>query len=903
MADRGVIRKRIAVLCAQPEEDYQQGVLEGINRKLFAAGYDVCVFAMYQKFQETKFREVGESNIYNLINFDLFEGIIILADTIQTPGVLRRLEIRLFNEYKGKVLFVDKESDYFPYVNLPHYDAITALVSHLIEDHGFKDIAFVTGKQWHPNSRERLKAFTDTMAAHGLSVGQNRIFYGDFWYSGGETIGDELMEDPSSLPEAIACANDYMAIGLASSLSKRGIKIPEDIAIAGYDSVKVGQESPAPITSVPSPSKDYGMYCGDCILKLFAGEAFENFDASHKLFIGRSCGCHNESVIPRILVRDKWDTDVSTRSFIPNYNKILAEMLSGADLEEVMESVRSLVYQIGPFKSFDLCLNSFWLNDTASSESSFMSVGYTESMANILSCDSTGDSRLELLETFDTSDILPALQEPQEEPSCYIFTPFHFDDRCFGYAVLGLEESLASFNHGYCTWLINMMFGFEALRRLRVLNKANKTMEASRFVDNLTNLNNFDGLLKYAEPLIDRSLQLHCYMTVLALDINNLSKFNETYGRKAGDRAICKVAEILKTSSGENAVTSRLGNDEFVVAWLAGEDHDEQLFNVKQKINDAMKGYNIRQGYDLKLSIGSNSRRIGSTNEFERLINSAVTIKNENKVKEHRLNFDSSLTPEQKKTAKIVKMLLDENRFKYHFQPIVSARTGEIFAFEALMRPDINPYIGPAEVIEYAEHLGRIYDVEKSTFINVLREYETKMEQFRDRKLFINCITGVNWKEEDTLTVVEKLKRYSANIVLELTEQKEADEKMLQKMKEQIRMLGIQSAIDDYGAGYSNIVNLLRYTPDYVKIDRLLLSGIQDNPQKQHFVRDIAQFAHDNNFYVLAEGVETREELKTVIEIGADFLQGYYLGRPVAEIIPEIDSKVKNEIVEFNLML
>ena len=102
---------------------------------------------------------------------------------------------------------------------------------------------------------------------------------------------------------------------------------------------------------------------------------------------------------------------------------------------------------------------------------------------------------------------------------------------------------------------------------------------------------------------------------------------------------------------------------------------------------------------------------------------------------------------------------------------------------------------------------------------------------------------------------------------------------MLQKMKEQIRMLGIQSAIDDYGAGYSNIVNLLRYTPDYVKIDRLLLSGIQDNPQKQHFVRDIAQFAHDNNFYVLAEGVETREQADYLKSIGCERLQGYYFGK------------------------
>ena len=897
MSDRGILRKRIAVLCAQPEEDHQKGLLEGINRKLFASGYDVCVFAMYQKFQETKFREVGESNIYNLINFDSFEAVILFADTIQTPGVLRRLEIRLFNEYRGKVLFVDKESDYFPYVGLPHYDGIVSMVEHLIEVHGFTDIAFVAGKQWHPHSRERLKAFTDTMTSHGLSA--DRIFYGDFWYSGGETIGDELMKDPSSLPQAICCANDYMAIGLASSLTKHGIRIPEDIAITGYDSALEGRESPAPITSMPLPSSSFGEYCGECVLRLLRGEAFGAFRPSHSMFIGSSCGCHNESVIPRPLVRSSWDTDLSSRTFMLDHNMILADMLSGADLESVMESVRSFVYQIRDFESFDLCLNSFWVDDTASFEGSFISVGYSDRMADVLSCTSSSE-HLEFLETFDILDMLPALETPHSSPRCYIFTPLHFDDRCFGYAVLGLGASLARFDHEYCKWLISIMFGFEALRRLRILTKANKTMEANRFVDNLTSLYNYDGLLKYSEPLIDRSLQLHCYVTVLALDINELGKFNETYGRKAGDRAICKVADVLKEAAGENAITCRLGNDEFVTAWIGGDDYVDQIYRVKQTINNGIERYNLRQGYDLKVSLGSKSLRIGSINEFENLINGAVTAKNANKIRDQKLVFDTSLTPEQKKTAEIVRMLLDENRFRYHYQPIVSARTGEIYAFEALMRPDIDPYIGPAEVIEYAEHLGRIYDVEKSTFFNVLREFERNMDLFRDRKLFINCITGVTWNDEDTAIVAEKLRRYNKNIVLELTEQREADDQMLSRMKEQIRKLGIQSALDDYGTGYSNVVNLLRYMPDYVKIDRMLLSGIQDNPQKQHFVRDVAQFAHDNNFYVLAEGVETREELRTCIEIGADFLQGYYLGRPKAEIISEIDPKVRREIYEFN---
>ena len=84
--------------------------------------------------------------------------------------------------------------------------------------------------------------------------------------------------------------------------------------------------------------------------------------------------------------------------------------------------------------------------------------------------------------------------------------------------------------------------------------------------------------------------------------------------------------------------------------------------------------------------------------------------------------------------------------------------------------------------------------------------------------------------------------RYSNRIVVELTEQTELDDADLNDMKLAYRDLGVQTAVDDYGTGYSNVSNLLRYMPNYVKIDRSLISEIQNSPQKQHFVRDIISF-------------------------------------------------------------
>ena len=126
------------------------------------------------------------------------------------------------------------------------------MISHLIEKHGYKDIAYLTGKSWHDHSKKRLQAYRDCMAEHGLEVREDRVFYGDFWYTSGENTADKLIRS-GDLPEAVACANDCMAIGLAEELIHAGLRIPEDIAVIGFDTSDEGQKSPKPLTSAYIP--------------------------------------------------------------------------------------------------------------------------------------------------------------------------------------------------------------------------------------------------------------------------------------------------------------------------------------------------------------------------------------------------------------------------------------------------------------------------------------------------------------------------------------------------------------------------------------------------------------------------------------------------------------------------
>ena len=105
-------RKRIALLLGHVEESYQSTFIEGFLEQMFSCDYDVCVFAMYNKYQETAEREKGETIIFSLVNPELFDGIVILSDTIQTPGLAEKLEESIKNNYSGPVVCVDKQSKY-----------------------------------------------------------------------------------------------------------------------------------------------------------------------------------------------------------------------------------------------------------------------------------------------------------------------------------------------------------------------------------------------------------------------------------------------------------------------------------------------------------------------------------------------------------------------------------------------------------------------------------------------------------------------------------------------------------------------------------------------------------------------------------------------------------------------
>ncbi len=220
---------------------------------------------------------------------------------------------------------------------------------------------------------------------------------------------------------------------------------------------------------------------------------------------------------------------------------------------------------------------------------------------------------------------------------------------------------------------------------------------------------------------------------------------------------------------------------------------------------------------------------------LRRLVTGGIICAGKNINKEYKAAVPGteSLSDAEKEELVAVNKILDGNLLTYHFQPIISAETGEIFAYEALMRSTLEGIdISPYKLLKYAEMTGRLGDVEKATFINVTGTIDERSDEIKDRLVFINSIPGAKLLSDDYVDIESTLIEHKGRVVVEITEQTEAEDAALRAIKKRYDSMGIGLALDDYGTGYSNVINLLKYMPSYVKIDRSLLENIDEYPKK-----------------------------------------------------------------------
>lgn len=427
-------------------------------------------------------------------------------------------------------------------------------------------------------------------------------------------------------------------------------------------------------------------------------------------------------------------------------------------------------------------------------------------------------------------------------------------------------------------------------------------IEHERDFDVTTNLYNRRAFYRIVDELFREPKKLGI-AAFLMIDLDNLKFVNDTYGHDFGDDYIRTAADVLRTMEIENAIVSRQSGDEFLV-FIYGAESKEQIRalinDTRQKMKNSYCILSDGTHYKIRAS-GGYAWYPDDSDSYDALIKYAdfamYTIKHSTKgniaeFNEHTYMNDSILITGIEEMNRII----DNGDIKYAFQPIIDAHTGRVYGYEALMRPQSKIITSIVEFIRIAKSSAKLYEIERLTWFLGLESFKQLLVQgkiSKDSKLFINSISNCILSDVSIEALEKKFSDIIGNIVLEILESEQTNTEYAEKKKSIIAKWNALVALDDFGTGYNSEYALITMNPDIIKIDRSIISGCNNDISKLTIITNLVKIAKSKNVKILAEGIESYDEMKTVMECGVDFMQGYYFAKPSIEPI-----KVKEKIIE-----
>ncbi|RMM56376.1 putative bifunctional diguanylate cyclase/phosphodiesterase, partial [Pseudomonas savastanoi] len=423
--------------------------------------------------------------------------------------------------------------------------------------------------------------------------------------------------------------------------------------------------------------------------------------------------------------------------------------------------------------------------------------------------------------------------------------------------------------------------------------------------DSLTHLPNRWFLSNYLREIISRKTSVPDAVSVIFIDLDRFKAVNDTMGHSVGDQLLIQAGRRLKDCIDENSVVARLGGDEFSIV-VTHHVYSESLIKaLANHVVEALgKPFNLGgQDVFVSASVGIANYPFDGRDTGVILKNADTAMYHAKKSGRNNYKFYNATINEslvrRLQTETLLRGALDRDEFILHFQPKVSLTDGRISGLEALLRwnhPE-QGMVSPAEFIPILEDTGLIIPVGEWVIRNVCETIKSWEENnVRQVPIAINLSVRqlqVKGLAETIKHIVEGYGINPALLEFELTESMlMIDPESAVNILRDIKSYGISLSVDDFGTGYSSLAYLKRFPLDALKIDRAFIKDITSNHEDAAITRAVIVLAHELGLKVIAEGVETVDQLALLVTYGCDQMQGYLFSKPV--IIEECASMIKS---------
>lgn len=559
-------RKTIGIILFDITAYYQQQLVHTLSKTASKRGYNLLTFSAFTIYGSDTKNAAGEYNILHLIPYEHLDALIVCHDTFNSDEAVDELWKLVTERCQAPIISIRKKVNGCYNILVEDTDAIPTFVRHFHDVHHFDRIAFMSGPYNHPDAIFRLEKYKEAMAELGLDCPEEYIFEGNFWKNCAADAANHFM-NLTNRPQAIVCANDYMALSLCKELTLQGYSVPQDVAISGFDDVRDARANVPPLTTCSVSIPDMAKKAMETIDTLLNGkEAPACTFVPTKIIIRNSCGCESSTMKDLSLSR-MYEVELMEQLINHNAHNTfvsisLENMTSAEDIGDYLrlEDVPDIA------RDFYLCLGIH--GNGAYPQVKKKAPGFAKRSHSIYSL---RDLNPIATSSFETKKLLPP-EAIREEPMAVFFFPIHYLEYNFGYvaATSNGEEAQDTLFHSWLSLIGNTLEN----SRIRAKNQALlEKLNMLYHEDFLTKLYNRRGFEQFSEEEFAEAKKHNIKTMTLSIDMDNLKYINDIYGHSHGDLALQTIADAMRQACSGCEICARIGGDEFAVF---GYDYSEE---------------------------------------------------------------------------------------------------------------------------------------------------------------------------------------------------------------------------------------------------------------------------------------------------------------------------------------
>lgn len=592
------MRKRIGLIIGEQDNEYAINLVTSIHKEAVKYDLDLFIFANYGLYDHnTILYGEGESSVYKIPNLDSFDGFI-LDETLYN---IENMGEKVYNYFEKNarcpVVSLKRRTNRFYDILLGDRNAMTTVTRHFIKDHGFKKICHMTGRWELQDARERFRGYEDAMKEAGIDVTDDMVFYGNYWKTKATEAIDYFTRN--GYPEVIVCANDFMAISIIDELQARGIRVPEDVCVSGYDNEAEGRCHTTPVTTLDANISEFGKVAMDTLYRAISGEVVpkEQFIDS-TLILRDSCGCAKCTSMGSVefhlssMRRHYYGVDMSV--FMYNGYQ------SAFEVDDIFTNADTYFKYNLSDKSY-ICLCSDALNSTHRAVELINE--YSPNMILKRIFYSNPNKNYDSPEiTFSRDDILPNDFFDTDQPQKYYINPIHSQNKCYGYMVSIYNEGdwPYHFTQSYTSALGNALDDYNIHNEYMNMDQ----IKSMYLTDSLTGINNRRGFEQNILIILDKAKRHRVYLSVASIDMDDLKYINDNFGHQAGDECLAALGHALASIIMPEESVARYGGDEFAAILMSTSPDRHKRFEQDLLNAIAVENEKLNAPYKIHASIG-----------------------------------------------------------------------------------------------------------------------------------------------------------------------------------------------------------------------------------------------------------------------------------------------------------